>query len=173
MQMERVDPQPDFITLNDIAKKTVDVLGPVAAEKGLTLSETGEALKAYADPNMVDTVIRNLVNNAIKFTPEGGTITIAYEMTETGKAKVSVKDTGVGMSASVAKTIFSLADNVTTRGTNGEKGTGLGLTLCKELVELNGGRIELESEPNKGSTFSFTLPQEAQAQNEEQQAAVG
>ena len=173
MQMERVDPQSDFITLNDIAKKTVDVLGPVAAEKGLTLSETGEALKAYADPNMVDTVIRNLVNNAIKFTPEGGTITIAYEMTETGKAKVSVKDTGVGMSASVAKTIFSLADNVTTRGTNGEKGTGLGLTLCKELVELNGGRIELESEPNKGSTFSFTLPQEAQAQNEEQQAAVG
>ena len=125
---------------------------------------------------MIDIVIRNLVNNAIKFTPEGGTITIQYETTQTGQAKVSVSDTGVGMSSSVAKTIFSLSDNVTTRGTNGEKGTGLGLTLCKELVELNGGRIELKSKPNKGSTFSFTLPQEASESAESDegpQAAVG
>lgn len=173
LQMERVDPQPGQITLNDIAKKTIDVLGPVAAEKGLTLKETGETLEAYADPNMTDTVIRNLVNNAIKFTPEGGTITISYETTESGKSKVSVADTGVGMSASIAKNIFSLAENVTTRGTNGEKGTGLGMTLCKELVELNGGTINVESEPGKGSTFSFTLPQDAPTQSEEQQAAVG
>ncbi|MEG3620332.1 HAMP domain-containing sensor histidine kinase [Magnetovibrio sp. PR-2] len=176
LQMDRVDPQPDFITLNDIAQQTVEVLGPVATEKGLTLTQSGDALKAYADPNMIDTVIRNLVNNAIKFTPEGGTITIGFETTPFGKAKVLVTDTGVGMSTSAAKKVFSLTDNVTTRGTNGEKGTGLGLTLCKELVELNAGLIDVTSQPNAGSTFSFTLPQEASEKpkkDEEPKAAAG
>lgn len=159
LQMDRVDAQPRTFPLADVAGKTVEVLGPVAESKGVKLIERGAAPAPYADPNMVDAVIRNLVNNAIKFTPQGGTIAIVYETDEDrGLAWVSVMDTGVGMDADTAAKLFNIAENVTTEGTAGEKGTGLGLLLCKELVERNGGRIAVESTPGTGSTFSFTLP---------------
>jgi len=163
LQMDRVDIDPRDFPLDDVAGKTVDIFGPVAEEKGLILQEHGEAPHVFADPYMVDAIIRNLVNNAIKFTPSGGTITIRYSVTPDQFARIDIVDTGVGMSPGTAEKIFSLADNVTTQGTNGEKGTGLGLLLCKELVERSGGEISIESELEKGSTFSFTLPLEAPA----------
>ena len=161
LQMDRVDIEPRDFPLDDVAGKTIDILGPVAEEKGLTLQEHGEAPHVFADPYMVDAIIRNLVNNAIKFTPSGGSITIRYSVTPDNFAHIDIIDTGVGMAPQTAEKLFSLSDNVTTSGTNGEKGTGLGLLLCKELVERSGGEISIESELDKGSTFSFTLPLEA------------
>ncbi|HEY9078745.1 HAMP domain-containing sensor histidine kinase [Magnetovibrio sp.] len=158
LQMDRVEVEPRDFPLGDIAGKTIDVLGPVAEQKGLVLQEEGTASHVFADPHMVDAVIRNLVNNAIKFTPSGGTITIRYSSTPDKAARVDIIDTGVGMEPATAEKIFNLSENVTTQGTNGEKGTGLGLLLCKELVERNGGTISIASAPGEGSTFSFTLP---------------
>jgi len=161
LQMDRVEVEPRDCALDDVAGKTIEILGPVAHEKDLILREAGQPPHAYADPNMVDAIIRNLVNNAIKFTPNGGTITIGYQTTPNHFARIDVTDTGIGMDPHTVNKIFSLSDNVTTQGTNGERGTGLGLLLCKELVERNGGHISVESDLGKGSTFSFTLPLEA------------
>ena len=177
LQMDRVETHPHLFPVGDVAGKTVEVLGPVAQEKGLHLVERGQPPEAYADPNMIDAVIRNLVNNAIKFTPSGGTITILYETDADanaglGEARIGVMDTGVGMDEDMAKKLFSLSENVTTPGTDGEKGTGLGLLLCKELVERNLGRIEVESTPGAGSTFRFTLPLSAPAAAPEAQQTV-
>lgn len=159
LQMDRIEVAPRKFPISDIAGKTIDVLGPVATEKGITLTERGQAPEAYADPHMIDAAIRNLVSNAIKFTPTGGTISILYEIDdEADEARINVMDTGVGMDEDKAKKLFNLAENVTTPGTDGEQGTGLGLLLCKELIERNGGRIEVESTLGAGSTFTFTLP---------------
>lgn len=159
LQMDRVQTEPQMFRVGDVAGKTIEVLGPVAAEKNITLTERGAAPEVYADPNMIDAVIRNLVNNAIKFTPNGGAITIAYERDEAASvARIVVIDNGIGMSADTAAKLFNIAENVSTQGTAGEAGTGLGLLLCKELVERNAGRIGVESTPGEGSTFNFTLP---------------
>lgn len=157
LQMDRVAVEPRRFSVGDIVEKTVEVLGPVAKDKNIQLIERGVAPHVYADPNMIDAVIRNLVNNAIKFTPSGGTIAILYE-TDGDKARISVMDTGVGMDQATANQLFNMAENVSTKGTAGESGTGLGLLLCKELVERNHGRIRVESTLGAGSTFSFTLP---------------
>lgn len=164
LQMDRVDTQPHPFPVGDVAGKTVEVLGPVASEKNITLNERGPPPEVYADPNMVDAVIRNLVNNAIKFTPTGGTITILYAVdTDANVARISVVDNGVGMSEDVASKLFNIAENTSTQGTAGEAGTGLGLLLCKELVERNHGHLEVESIPDTGSMFTFTLPLSAPA----------
>jgi len=166
LQMDRIEFEPRDVQLADIAGKTIEVMSPVAADKNITLTEGIQAPQAFADPYMIDAVIRNLVNNAIKFTPDGGAVTIAYDITPEGMARVSVKDTGVGMDADKLSKLFHLAENVTTAGTEGEKGTGLGLLLCEDLVERNGGKLHIESELGKGSTFSFTLPLKAPDETE-------
>lgn len=159
LQMDRVTVEPTLFNLSEATHKTLDVLGPVAKDKGIRLTEHGHAPQCYADPHMIDAVIRNLVNNAIKFTPSGGSVCIEYKTdVDSGCARIDIVDTGVGMSKDTARNLFSLADGHTTQGTNGEKGTGLGLLLCKELVERNGGTITVKSKAGKGSTFSFTLP---------------
>lgn len=159
LQMDRVAMEPRLFSIDEVAHKTIEVLGPVAAQKHIALSERGEAPEVYADPYMIDAVIRNLVNNAIKFTPDGGTIIIEYRSDDAHHtAHISVIDSGVGMNEAAAAKLFSLADSVTTPGTAGEQGTGLGLLLCKELVERNRGRLFVNSVPDVGSTFTFTLP---------------
>lgn len=164
LQMDRVTVEPVQFSIAEITAKTIEVLGPVAQEKNISLVERGTAPQAYADPHMMDAVIRNLVNNAIKFTPDGGTIAILYETdTTTDQALISVMDTGVGMSPDTAKKLFNMSESVSTQGTNGEPGTGLGLLLCKELVERNAGRITVESTLGSGSTFTFTVPLHAPA----------
>ena len=131
---------------------------PVAEEKNIRLrGERKELLTVFADAQMVDTIVRNLINNAIKFTAEGGTITVT-ERRNSEWAEVAVVDTGVGMSADQVANLFRLDKKSSTAGTEGETGTGLGLDLCKELVEMQGGEIRVESTEGKGSTFSFTLP---------------
>jgi len=111
----------------------------------------------YADENMLNMVIRNLISNAIKFTPQGKSIAISAK--PQGKlAIVSVTDTGVGMSQEKVEGLFRIDVNSSTRGTDGEIGTGLGLIMCQEMVEKNGGKIWLESELEKGTSVKFTVP---------------
>ena len=106
---------------------------------------------------MLRFIIRNLVSNAIKFTPVGKKITLtAYK--NFGSIKVEIIDTGVGMSEEDLKKLFRIDVQFTTRGTMNEKGTGLGLIICKDFVEKNGGKIKVESTEGKGSCFSFTIP---------------
>lgn len=157
LQMEGVDYNPSVVDLHEIVEKTRNVLSPVAAGKGIKITENMNCFKVYADQHMLDAVIRNLVNNAIKFTSEGGKIT-AKAKQGNGLVTVSICDTGVGMDQIILDKLFKLSESITTKGTKGETGTGLGLILCKDLVERNGGRIWAESEVGRGSTFSFTLP---------------
>jgi signal transduction histidine kinase len=117
--------------------------------------------KVNADENMLNTVIRNLISNAIKYTHNNGYVQVFSEIREINKRKFSVigvKDNGVGIPANKQNKIFNIEDNYTTNGTGKEKGTGLGLILCKEFVEKHNGRIWCESQENQGSTFYFSLP---------------
>lgn len=112
------------------------------------------------DENTALTFIRNLINNAIKFTPEGGSIIIDSQLSN-GSIKLHIIDTGVGMSPVVIDNLFKIDKGKSTDGTNNEKGTGLGLILCKEFIERNGGTISVNSEVNKGSEFIISLPFES------------
>ncbi len=112
---------------------------------------------ATADMEMIDTVIRNLFSNAVKFTPEHGRIVAGYRVISDELFEIFVKDSGVGMSPEVQSQLFKLDSNFTSRGTNQERGSGLGLKLCKEFVEKNGGIIGVSSKPGVGTTFKFTL----------------
>jgi len=116
-----------------------------------------ENLEAFADETMVNAIFNNLLSNAIKYSKRGGTIVIDAERHE-NDIQISIADQGVGMDKDIQEKLFKLGEQITTHGTENETGTGLGLILCKEMVELNGGKIWFESEPGKGSTFYITLP---------------
>ena len=144
------------LNVKDVAMKIVDFYALTALEKGCTLEyETGN-ITVRADSNALDTIIRNLVSNAIKFT-EKGSITIGA-ITDKGEIKIYVKDTGVGMDVETSRKLFSEALFHTTEGTRGEKGTGLGLSLCKDLATKQNGQLFVESIPGEGSSFYIILP---------------
>jgi hypothetical protein len=106
---------------------------------------------------MLESIIRNLVSNAIKFTAKGGQIEISATESGLNTILVSVKDDGIGMNANILDKLFMLSAKINRKGTEGELSSGLGLIMSKELVEKHGGRIWAESEENKGSTFYFTI----------------
>jgi len=121
------------------------------------INNIDKSILVYADYNMVDTVIRNLVNNSLKYTPKGGCITLsAYK--KKNFITISVKDNGVGISEETINKLFKIDEQCTTIGINGETGTGLGLVLCHELLKHNNGKIWVESKVNNGSTFFIKLP---------------
>jgi signal transduction histidine kinase len=105
----------------------------------------------------VSTVLRNLLSNALKFTPSGGSVRVASEAAD-GQLTTSVMDTGIGIAPEDMDKLFRIDTHLSRRGTEGEAGNGLGLTLCREFVERNGGRIWASSKPGQGSCFTFTLP---------------
>ena len=145
----------------------INVVAEQARGKGIALTvDIATGHEVLADKNMLQTVIRNLLSNAIKFTPNGGRVAISAEPAENNGVVISVKDTGIGMSDQMRNNLFSIGANTKRPGTNGEKSTGLGLLLCKEFVELNGGKIRVESEQNHGTVFSFTIPATGQKGNE-------
>jgi PAS domain S-box-containing protein len=151
---------PEMNDLNFVAENVCSVLHLNAQSKNLSIeNKVDEYTLAYFDANMIITVIRNLVSNAIKFTHEGGFIVIDNKYESDMKfITVSVTDSGIGMSASLVEKLFRLDESVTSPGTNNEQGTGLGLILCKEFINKNGGDIWVESKDGEGSTFYFTLP---------------
>ena len=120
-------------------------------------NQCSEQHTVFADLNMLRTILRNLISNAIKFTPAKGKILVKTEI-QNDKLLFQVEDTGVGMSQDHKKKIFSLREKISHRGTSGEKGSGFGLILCKELVEQQGGEIYLETLKEVGTIFCFTLP---------------
>lgn len=140
------------------AENITEILGPVATTKNISIKNSIKpGTLVFADEKSTLTVLRNLVSNAIKFTHAGGTITISSEIQDS-EIVILVNDNGVGMSPQKIERLFLISEKVTQPGTNDELGTGLGLILCKEFIERNSGRIWVESETAKGSTFFFTLP---------------
>jgi signal transduction histidine kinase len=121
------------------------------------ITNIGDRCFAYADKNMVDTILRNLLTNAIKFTPENGNIVVST-FNHHDHVEIAVRDTGVGIGKEDMEYIFRIDRKTTTLGTDKEKGSGLGLILCKEFIEKHGGKIWAESELGRGSTFKFTIP---------------
>jgi signal transduction histidine kinase len=151
LNREKVDLQQ---TIHD----TIILLNENSAKKDLEItSNLSESLYVYADANMLSSVIQNLLTNAIKFTPHGGKIDIHLSKTNK-KVQVSIADSGIGMSEELVGNIFKIDKSTSRKGTNGERGTGLGLILCKEFITKNKGDIWVESKPEQGSTFYFTLP---------------
>jgi signal transduction histidine kinase len=149
---------PEKLDLNEISNDLVKTLGNMAESKKITLTSTiSESIHLWADKNSTMTILRNLVNNSLKFTPEGGSVTIAAKQIE-GMAEISVSDTGVGIPKEKLDKLFKLQDKKSTYGTSGEKGLGLGLQLVYEFMEMNNGSIEVESEEGKGTTFIIRLP---------------
>ena len=145
------------LDLNDIIPGVVEIFEMIAQTKHITLDlqKTEDPLKVHADNDMLKTVLRNFMSNAIKFSPENSTIQIL--MANEGEfARVSVKDEGVGIAADRLDTIFHKGE--TTYGTGGEEGSGLGLQLCQDFARKNGGDCYVESVEGQGSTFSFTVP---------------
>ena len=154
---------PESVELMDLARQIEEVLGPLAAQKEIKLNNAMvEGVWVWADRNMLETVIRNLVGNALKFTPRGGKVTLALqdgcEDPRADIVRVMVKDTGVGMSAENQAKLFRIDVHHSTSGTEKETGSGLGLIICKEMVERNGGKIWAESELGQGTTMMFTVP---------------
>ncbi|MBI9033372.1 MAG: cache domain-containing protein [Bacteroidales bacterium] len=151
--------KPENINLFDLTTTVLILSNKQAEEKQITiLNKLTNPLNVYADPQMTSTVIRNLISNAIKFTPENGEITIAQKMFSPEFAEISITDTGVGIPEVVRTHLFDIGNKVSTKGTRKESGSGLGLILCKEFVEKNGGKINIESTVGKGSRFYFTIP---------------
>ena len=145
------------LDLNDIVPGVVEIFEMIANTKNikLELKKTDEALKVHADNDMLKTVLRNFMSNAVKFSPENSTIQIVMAK-EGDFARVSVKDQGVGIAADRLGSIFHKGE--TTYGTGGEEGSGLGLQLCQDFARKNGGDCYVESVEGQGSTFSFTIP---------------
>jgi len=117
-----------------------------------------DLLKIYGDVDMLQTILRNLISNAIKFTPRGGKISISAKTSERKGVEISVTDSGIGMDRSMVENLFRLDVKTNRNGTEEEPSTGLGLLLCKEFIEKHGGKLWVESQEGKGSVFYFTIP---------------
>lgn len=161
MQSGAKKAKPTSFVINEIAEQNINLLKETAKRKNITLvNYIKEPVEVYADETQISVVIRNLLSNAIKFTREGGEVIIETRFV-VNKVFVLVKDNGIGMSQEVQSNLFKHHINNSMRGTNDEKGIGLGLHLCKEFIERNQGELFIESLPGKGSTFSFSIPRKS------------
>jgi signal transduction histidine kinase len=149
---------PEKINLKKKIEECIAVLSESARKKGIEiLISIPEVIDVLADSHMFDTVIRNLISNAIKFTPVGGKVTLTAGYIEDHTIEIKISDSGIGMTPELKDKLFLLNEKTSRKGTEGEPSTGLGLLLCKEFIEKHNGRIRVESEVGKGSTFSFTI----------------
>jgi PAS domain S-box-containing protein len=158
LQLGRIDFVPQKFKFGELASEMRQLYQASADNKKIFLEDDVEpGLMVLADRHMAETVLRNLISNAIKFTSRYGRIRLIAKR-ENGTVKITVKDDGRGMDSLQLSKLFSLSEHRSTMGTDQEKGTGLGLLICKEFVEKNGGMIVVESKPELGSSFTFTLP---------------
>ena len=150
---------PEAMLLADIISQNINLLIKKGEQKGIdVILNVTENQKVYADESMLNSIVRNLLSNALKFTPQGGKVNVNSKEIENSMTEVSVSDTGIGMSSELCSKLFKLEEKVGRKGTEGEDSTGLGLLLCKEFVGKHGGKIWVESKEGKGSTFYFTIP---------------
>lgn len=163
VQTGRIKCYPEKLDVNEVLSKEFETIYLKAEQKNIKMSVVKDDNYIIdADRNMISTIFRNLLSNAIKFTPKNGAIKVALSRQTEDKGnkniKIIVSDTGLGISPQNIKRLFKIDENSSTTGIEGEKGTGLGLILCKEFVEIHGGEIWVESEEGKGSKFIFTIP---------------
>jgi len=157
IQIGRIHHDPQELDFSEIMQDVLKVMKGKASQKNIKLiSEIKENTRVFADKNMIYSVLQNLISNAIKFTDSNGEIKIQQKENEDNLG-ISISDNGVGMSATQLSKIFKIDEIVSCPGTNEEKGTGLGLILCKEFIEKNGGKIRIESELGKGTEVCFSL----------------
>jgi signal transduction histidine kinase len=156
-QIGRIEFCPEKFLLDKLFRDIYQLLNNQSKQKNISINFLTKEMEIVADRNMIHTILRNLITNAIKFTNDGGKIEIEAIQTSTD-LQITVRDSGVGISESDKEKLFRISEKTATFGTRNEKGTGLGLLLCKELVEKHGGRIWVESEPGKGSSFIFSIP---------------
>lgn len=158
-QTRKIIIQPKKLLLSSVIQETIDLSNAPANIKNITINHIhSDSIEVYSDENMVKTVLRNLISNAIKFTKSKGRIDVSA-ISKQDQVEITISDNGVGMNENTLKNLFDIsATTETTYGTADEKGSGLGLILCKEFIEKLGGSIWVESEIEKGSVFKFTLP---------------
>ncbi len=159
-QMQNLEPKPELFNIQDVFHTKMALVEQKVEDKRIVLIDESQRDFIYADRSMVEIVIQNLITNAVKFSRIGDVITVSNQEVN-GKALICVEDTGVGISRKNIDKLFNANKNFTTIGTKNEKGTGLGLTIAKDLVELNDGRIWVESTENVGSKFFIELPKAA------------
>lgn len=158
IQRNAIEYFPEKVSLGEIVTHNILLFQGGATHKEISMSShISDELMVYADYHMIDTILRNLLSNALKFTESGGNIEISSH-TNQNTVEILVSDTGIGIPEQDIAGLFRIDVRHSHPGTAGEKGTGLGLILCKDLVEKNGGEIWVESEIGKGSTFKFSLP---------------
>lgn len=159
LQRGHIEYNPESFQIQQIVDMNFLLIQPRAAQKKIALvNNVDGGLCVYADVNMINTVLRNLLSNALKFSNEGGSVGVEANLTEDGKVAVTVFDNGVGMNQIDIIKAFKIDSHFSTPGTLNEQGTGLGLILCRELVEKNKGTITAQSKPGEGSRFTFQLP---------------
>lgn len=156
-QTGRMEFNPEYFELVDWIGENKMLFDIIASQKNISIkNKLPNSIVAFADKQMISTVLRNLLSNAIKFTRPGGEINISAEK-KSNEILISVSDNGIGIATKKLDKLFRIDENNSTHDTENEKGTGLGLILCKEFVETHGGKIWAESEEGEGSTFYFTL----------------
>ncbi len=160
LQTGRIKFEPQKIEAKILVEKSINTISGTAFQKGIKiLSTVGDEYSVFVDKNLILQVFNNLISNAIKFTDKGGLITISVKPSSSIRfIEFKVKDTGRGIKPENIDKLFNIDSKFTSEGTAGERGSGLGLSLVKEIVEKHGGKITVESEYGKGSEFSFTLP---------------
>ena len=149
----------EVIQLKQMVDECLATAYETAKNKGINFINTiPENIVVFADNNMLQTVIRNLVSNAMKFTAKGGKVSVSAKITDDKNVEIAIQDSGIGMSQEMLENLFRIDVQTGRKGTDGEPSTGLGLLLCKEFVEKHDGKIRVESEVGKGSTFYFSIP---------------
>lgn len=157
-QSDSISLYPEIIDVQMIVEKSISLLALNFQEKKIQLNfSIPFKTDAYIDEITVSNIFRNLISNAIKFTNSGGTVSISSSETA-DYVNIVIQDTGKGMSPQIIEKIFERDEHYTCRGTNNEKGTGLGLYMVKDFVKLNKGRLKVESEIDKGTIFTISLP---------------
>lgn len=159
-QMQSLEPKPELFNIQEVFHTKIDLVEQKVEDKRIVLIDESERDFVYADKSMIEIVLQNLITNAVKFSRTGDVITISNQE-KNGNALICVEDTGVGIDADNIEKLFNANKTFTTIGTKNEKGTGLGLTIAKDLIELNNGKIWVESTPNVGSKFYIELPKSA------------
>ncbi len=151
--------KPEDIQLSTLLSESTLYLNDLAHRKGIQINKLiADNMIVKADKNLLSAIFRNLISNAIKFSHQGDIVTIKATSESENSVKISVQDTGIGMSNDLLNLLFTLDENMSRRGTSGEPSTGLGLIICKDFIEKCGGSMKVESEENIGSVFSFILP---------------
>ncbi len=157
-QMEGLKSNPQNVNIYNIGKENINLFTQISAHKKIQfVNQLQENLIVFADPDQLNLVFRNLISNAVKFSSEGGSITLGSKLVG-NFCEITINDTGIGMGKENISKLFSGTTHFTTTGTIGEKGTGLGLLLCQEMIAQNGGKIWVESTLDQGTSFYFTLP---------------